>query len=512
MLNAIWATLILVAILCGAWMGNMEAVTQQSVMAAKSAVTLSLGLVGIMAFWLGIMNIAREAGLLRRMADAIRPLMTRLFPEVPADHPAMSMMIMNISANMLGLGNAATPFGLKAMMELDKLNPHKGITTNAMTLFLAINTSGVALLPTGVIAIRAAMGSSNATGIVFTTLFATFCSTTIAIVMAKFLQRLPRYAVADSNSTPVNSTPSPTTLGGSSSNNPASNPSDDTSSPATVQTIQPQTSTSPHKDDHTKNESTSQQEKEMQALESEVTGISNELQPPTWGPWLQRLFWGGLLVGATLHIGQGWIHEIGLYLNSSVGGPQSVGDVLNFPAISLFALSRDIVTFWLLPIIMAWFLLYGISRGVKVYGSLVEGAKEGFDVAIRIIPYLVAILVAIGMFRASGALDLLIQGIGPIVQWFGMPPETLPMALMRPLSGSGALGIMSDTMQAHGPDSLIGIMVSTFQGSTETTFYVIALYFGVVQVKHARHTVIACLLADITGIAAAVWICRVMFG
>lgn len=483
MLNAIWAFLILAAILCGAWMGNMEAVTQQSVMAAKAAVTLSLGLLGIMAFWLGIMNIAREAGLLRWLARAIRPIMTRLFPEVPGDHPAMSMMIMNMSANMLGLGNAATPFGLKAMMELDKLNEQKGTATNAMSLFLAINTSSVALLPTGVIAIRAAMGSTNPTGIVFTTFFATLCSTTVAIFIAKTLQKLPRYRVVPEEST----------------------------APKAEET-EVETSTESQSLEKAEAE-TEEEPKEIDtdAIQAEVEG-SVDLEPPSWGPWLQLVFWLGLLLGAGAHIANGWIYELSQYLGSAISGPQAVSDALGFPAVSFFDLSRDIMSFWLLPIIMAGFILYGVGKGVKVYGALVEGAKEGFDVAIRIIPYLVAILVAIGMFRASGALDLLIGLIGPGVAWLGMPPEALPMALMRPLSGSGAFGIMADTMQAHGADSLVGFMVSTFQGSTETTFYVMALYFGVVQVKKVRHTLAACLLADLTGIIAAVWICRVMFG
>lgn len=486
MLNAIWAFLILAGILCGAWMGNMEAVTQQSVMAAKAAVTLSLGLLGIMAFWLGIMNIAREAGLLRWIASAIRPLMTRLFPEVPGDHPAMSMMIMNMSANMLGLGNAATPFGLKAMMELDKLNEQKGTATNAMSLFLAINTSSVALLPTGVIAIRAAMGSTNPTGIVFTTFFATICSTAVAITIAKTLQRLPRYRVN------VEDVPE---LSKETKSEKAKESSSESST-----------------DKAEKTEEDKPKEIDTDAIQAEVEGNVEDLEPPAWGPLLQWVFWLGLLFGAGAHIANGWLYEVSQYLGSATVGSQSVVDALSFPAISFFALARDIMSFWMLPIIMAGFILYGVGKGVKVYGALVEGAKEGFDVSIRIIPYLVAILVAIGMFRASGALDLLIGLIGPGVSWLGMPPEALPMALMRPLSGSGAFGIMADTMQAHGADSLIGYMVSTFQGSTETTFYVMALYFGVVQVKRVRHTLFACLLADLTGIIAAVWICRIMFG
>ena len=487
MLNAIWVALILIAILCGALTGRMEAVTQQSVMSAKAGVTLALGLVGIMSFWLGMMHIAREAGLLRWIARKIRPVMTRLFPDVPADHPAMSSMIMNMSANMLGLGNAATPFGLKAMIQLDSLNPHKGTASNSMALFLAINTSNVAILPTGVIAIRAAMGSTNPTGILFTTFFATVCSTTAAIIVAKLLQRLPRYSLPSIEDKALGAQ------------------KDESNSLSKVKENGDDSPSEKNDDDNT------EKAPEEQDIQVDV-GPKEELETPAWAKWLQLAFWGTLLLAAVLHIVRANLSALTIYMESATWSTQSPLDLMAFSPISYFSLSKDLLSFWLLPSLIAALLLYGISKGVKVYAALVEGAKEGFDIAIRIIPFLVAILVAIGMFRASGALDILINGIAPLVEWMGMPSEALPMALMRPLSGSGAFGIMADTMQAHGPDSLIGYMVSTFQGSTETTFYVIAVYFGVAQIKGVRHTLAACLVADTVGIIAAVWICIMMFG
>lgn len=469
MLNAIWIALILLSIVCGSLTGKMAAVTQQSVMAAKSAVMLAIGLIGIMAFWLGMVQVAREAGLLRVLARALRPVMTRLFPEVPEDHPAMSAMIMNMASNMLGLGNAATPFGLKAMMELDKLNRHKGTATNAMALFLAINTSNIALFPTGVIAVRAAMGSTNPTAILFTTLFATFCSTCVAILVAKTLQRLPKYRIQHEEGTHL-----------------------DTEQMAS--------------------------EHEEHSEEPTLTLPTEEELGPTCFPatplkirLLQWCFWLTLLVAALLHVTTSWLTHILTFAGESVLGWQAVVDATMATDVGLFTLSRDILSYWLLPALMASILLYGLSKGVKVYESLVAGAKEGFDVATRIIPYLVAILVAVGMFRASGALDILISGIVPFTQMIGMPAEALPMALMRPLSGSGAFGIMAEAMQANGPDSMTGYMVSTFQGSTETTFYVMAVYFGSVQVKRVRHTLATCLCADLAGVIAAVWICIMMF-
>ncbi len=398
----------------------MDALGLAMIDAAKGSVTLAIGLVGVMALFLGLMKVAEAGGLLAIIAKTVRPLMVRLFPDVPADHPAMGAMIMNISANVLGLGNAATPFGIRAMQELDRLNPQKGTATNAMVMFLAINTSSVTLLPTGVIALRASAGSDDPAGILPTTLFATICSTTVAIIAVKLYQRF---------------TAAPT------------GPID---SPDSAE----------------------------DSITQDETSLPAEPTEPYPG-WVSALVLGGVaaLVPVTILYG------------------------------------RDIAP-WIIPGLMVALLGFGALRGVRVYESFVDGARDGFDVALRIIPYLVAILVAVAMLRASGALELLITPLGAITQQFGLPPEALPMALLRPLSGSGAYGILASTIQdpATGPDTYVGYLVSTFQGSTETTFYVLAVYFGAVQIRRIRHALAAALTADFAGIIAAVIITAYLFG
>jgi len=344
---------------------------------------------------------------------------------VPADHPALSAMIMNIASNMLGLGNAATPFGIKAMQELDSLNPHKGTATNAMVLFLAINTSNVALAPLGVIALRASIGSENAAGIWLPTLLATLFSTCVGILAAKLFQGLSVFSVGDR------------TAG--------------------------------------QEESAS----EIDLPDEETLGTE---QPTSRPGCLLAL----LSVGA---IGVAFL----LFLQSGLSDGQTLGPLL-----------RNAVSAWLLPVLIVVMLGYGIAKRVAVYDAMIEGAKEGFQVAIRIIPFLVAILVAAGIFRASGLLDVMIAGVQPILSLIGFPAEALPMAILRPLSGSGAYAIMAEILQAEGPDSLVGYLVSTLQGSTETTFYVLAVYFGAVGVIRIRHALVAGLTADLAGVIGAV--------
>jgi spore maturation protein SpmA/spore maturation protein SpmB len=413
----------------------MDALSAAMLESAASAVTLAIGLVGVMTLFLGLMKVAEAGGLLVIIAKAVRPLMQRLFPEVPPDHPAMGAMILNISANALGLGNAATPFGIRAMQELEKLNATPGTATNAMVLFLAINTSSITLLPTGVIAIRAAAGSLDPAAIVPTTLFATICSTTVAIIMAKVLQRrwssnpaLSRNpAIAAGDPTPLPDGPSPAGPDGP----PSAGPGD-------------------------------------------VTMASGAYP-----------LWVSVSVLATI-----------------------------FALVPLtIVYGRDIAP-WIIPGLMLSLLGFGAARKVRVYEVFIEGAKDGFQVALRIIPYLVAILVAVGMLRASGALAALIGPLGLLTDPLGLPAEALPMALLRPLSGSGAFGVLASIINdpAIGPDSYTGILVSTFQGSTETTFYVIAVYFGAVSVRRMRHALPTALSADLAGIAAAVLICSTLYG
>lgn len=426
-MNGIFAALVFIAFVATAvqqvlWLPTdgtkspMELLTSGMVEAANGSVTLAIGMVGTMTLFLGLMKVAEAGGMLTVLARLIRPLMVRLFPDVPPDHPAMGAMILNMSANAMGLGNAATPFGIRAMQELDRLNPVKGTSTNAMALFLAINTSSVTILPTGVIALRAAAGSADPAAILPTTLFATFCSTLTAIVAVKFYQRF---------------SPMP--------------------------------------------------EPEPGSLTPEEEGaLTSDMEtPPGYASWVSMLALVALLSLIPLTI--------------------------------LFG--REISP-WVIPGLTVALLGFGVARKVRIYEVFVEGAKEGFQVAIKIIPYLVAILVAVGMFRSSGALEALVGVLGPITGAVGLPADALPMALLRPLSGSGAYGVLADILKnpAIGPDSYTGLLASTIQGSTETTFYVLAVYFGAIQVRRMRHTLWAALTADFAGIAGSVIICLALFG
>ncbi|MFH1810024.1 MAG: nucleoside recognition domain-containing protein [Pseudomonadota bacterium] len=457
-MNAIWFGLLFTAFVAAAFGGRMDEITRASFDSAKASVELAIGLVGTMTLWLGLMRVARDGGLARAMARLLRPVMVRLFPDVPAEHPAMSAMIMNFVANMLGLANAATPMGIKAMMELDTLNPKKGTATNAMVLFLAINTSALALLPTGVMAIRASLGSSNPGAIVLATWFATACSTVVALVTAKLFCRMAVFG------------PDPGVL------------SPDDMARADVAA-------------------------DLATLDGQSTPPEVAESPSIlWGLTTRRR--AVTLVLATAVIGSCvlWgVQEVSGLVVDCRAGSEPFGRCLGLGLLR----SAGLLT---IPLLMIVLLLYGLAHGVRVYNSFIDGAKEGFDVALKIIPYLVAILVAVAMLRASGALDAFIALLRPLVEPLGMPAEVLPMALIRPLSGSGAMGVMTETMQAHGPDSMIGMMVSTLNGSMETTFYVVAVYFGAVRVNRIRHTIAAGLLADLTGVVATIFICRMMFG
>lgn len=397
---------------------KMKEVTNSALDYAGIAVEIALGLIGIMALWLGVMKVAEEAGLIRIIANAMKPLTKFLFPDVPQDHPAMGAMIMNMAANMLGLGNAATPFGLKAMEELDKLNPNKGVATNAMCTFLAVNTAGLTLIPATAIAVRAAAGSSDPAIIIGTAIFGAFCATTVGITATKVLEKFPL------------------------------------------------------------------KEGGLAALmKSSKKGLT---------------FLG--------------ILAMLIFVLVVTGLMTTIVSIFNFLNPELFKNVIQIISTLAIPMLILIFIGYGAIKKVKIYEVFVDGAKEGFDVAVRIIPYLVAMLVAIGIFRAGGAMEILIYALTPITNIIGMPAEALPMAIMRPLSGSGSLGIMAEIIATHGPDSFIGILVSTFFGSTETTFYVIAVYFGAVNIRKTRHALAAGLLADVAGILGAVFIVKLLFG
>jgi len=399
-MNNVFFGIVAIAFLFAAITGSPAEVGAAALSGAKASVDLAIGLVGYMALFLGLLKIMEESGGLAFMARLIRPVLVRLFPDIPEDHPAMGAMVMNFAANALGLGNAATPFGIKAMAELNKLNKQQGTATNAMVLFLAINTSGLALLPTGIIGLRALHGSVDPAAIFPTTLVATGCSTIVGIITAKLLCRAPMFRLDSSG--------------------------------------EPETKSG---------------------------------RRPFFGTdILPFLAFAAAMIGLVISV----------------------------------YLFKEAVSAWIIPSLIFGMLLIGVVRGVKVYETFVAGAKEGFSLAVMIIPYLVAILSAVAMFRASGALNALMNLLSPVLSLINFPPEVLPLAIIRPLSGSGSFALTADILQTHGPDSFIGQVASTMNGSTETTFYVLAVYFGSVGITRIRHAIIAGLAADITGAIIAV--------
>lgn len=348
-------------------------------------------LIGTLAFFLGLMKIAERAGAIDALARLLRPLLCRLFPDVPADHPAMGAIVLNLSSNALGLGNAATPFGIRAMQHLDELNKDKGVASDAMCLFIAINTSSVLIIPTEMIAIRSALGSDDPFVIVPSTIVATLCSTIAAIVAVRFLRRW----------------------------------------------------SAPH--------------------------VNHRVDATPPSLWPLVAIGVGLACMATLFVAY---------------GPH--------------------LTPWVLPALLATVLAAGAWKRVPMYDAFVEGAKQGFEVAITILPYVVAILAAVGLLRGSGAIDAFVVAASPLTAAVGVPSELLPMALVRPLSGSGSLGLATELMQTHGPDSTLGILASTLHGSTETTFYVMAVYGGAIGLQRFRYALAAALTADFVAFFATI--------
>ncbi len=394
---------------------KIKSVTNAVIDYAKTAVNIALGLIGIMALWLGVMKVAEKAGIISFISKSVKPITRFLFPEVPSDHPAIGSIIMNISANMLGLGNAATPFGLKAMEELNALNPKKDTATNAMCTFLAVNTAGLTLIPATAIAVRAAAGSNDPTIIIGTSIFGASCATIVGILTAKILEKFP-----------VN-----------------------------------------------------------------YSGFVHLLKSN-----LKFLIVALILVCVLI---VSMISGIANFVTSVIDAEllKNIIEVISVVAI---------------PLIIILFIGFGAIKKVKVYEEFVEGAKEGFNIAVKIIPFLVAMLMAIGIFRAGGAMEILTYLISPFTNLIGFPAEALPMAMMRPLSGSGSLGIMTEIISIHGADSFLGVLVSTLFGSTETTFYVIAVYFGSVNIRKTRHALAAGLMADLAGMLGALFIVKILFG
>ncbi len=407
-LNFIWIGFFLIAFVVAmvklVFFGDTEiftAMVASTFDMAEVAFEISLGLTGVLTLWLGLMRVGEKGGVITALATVVRPFFHRIFPEIPKDHPVHGSMIMNFAANMLGLDNAATPLGLKAMQELQELNPVKDTASNAQIMFLVLNTSGLTLIPISVMVYRAQMGAANPSDIFLPILLTTFFSTMAGLISVAVVQRInlfDRVIMAY--------------LGG---------------------------------------------------LTALIAGI---------------LFYFSRLPSEQVEM--------------------------------LSTLVANVLLFG----IIALFIFMAAIRRVNVYEAFIEGAKEGFPVVIKIIPYLVAILVGIGVFRASGAMDLMVAGIGQGFTLLGLNTdfiEALPTAFMKPLSGSGARGMMVDAMQTHGADSFIGRLTSTFQGSTDTTFYIIALYFGSVSVRKTRHAVACGLIADATAIVAGIFVAYLFF-
>ncbi len=408
-LNYIWIAFFLVAFVIAlvrlVFMGDTEvfpAIMNSTFDTSKTAFEISLGLTGVLSLWLGIMKIGEKGGVVNVVARVLSPVFTRLFPDIPKGHPVTGSIFMNVAANMLGLDNAATPLGLKAMEQLQELNPKKDTATNPMIMFLVLNTSGLTLIPVSIMVYRAQMGAAQPTDIFVPILLATFFSTLAGIIVTSLYQRINLI-----NRTML------LTLGG------------------------------------------------MCAV-------------------VAAIIWGFSQMDKS----------------------------------QMNVVSTSVANILLMTIIVV-FILAGMRHRVNVYDAFIEGAKDGFTTAVRIIPYLVAILVGIGVFRASGAMDMLIDGIKWIVATLGGNTDfvgALPTALMKPLSGSGARGMMVDAMTTYGADSFVGRLSCIFQGSTDTTFYILAVYFGSVGVRYTRHAVACGLLADFAGVVAAIAICYMFFG
>lgn len=407
-LNYIWiaffAVAFVIALIKLIFMGDVSvfpAIMDSTFETSKTAFEISLGLTGVLSLWLGVMKIGEKGGVVSALSRLLGPVFAKLFPDIPKGHPVVGNIFMNISANMLGLDNAATPLGLKAMEGLQELNKKKDTASNPMIMFLVLNTSGLTIIPVSILVYRAQMGAAQPTDVFIPILLATFCSTLAGIIVTSIYQRINLF-----NRTLL------LTLG----------------------------------------------------------GLSLLMASIVWG--FSRLD------GAMMN---------------TVG--TTAANVLLF------------------TIIIA-FLAAGVLRRVNVYDAFVEGAKEGFTTAVRIIPYLVAVLVGIGVFRASGAMDWLINGVSWCFGHAGLPDDwvgALPTALMKPLSGSGARGMMVDAMQTYGADSFVGRLSCIFQGSTDTTFYILAVYFGSVGIRHTRHAVSCGLLADLAGVVSAILIAYLFF-
>ena len=461
MLNTLWLGLLLTAVFLGGFTGRIEAVTSGAFSAARDAImVVALPLAGLMGLWLGFLRLAELSGIVEGLARWLHPLLRRLFPEIPEGHPAMGAMVLNMAANMLGLGNAATPLGLRAMRSLETLNPHPGTATNAMCTFLAINTSSIQLIPATAIAVLAAQGSKQPTAVLGTALLASTCAAIAGITAVKFLQRLPLFAIK------------PETAAGS----------------ASASTSSPNAAPAPEE----------------------------PLPPPSPAPLSSRG-----RAGLALFFALFGLMAILLLCHETLEAWQKNSSFLaGLPLPKLpeslqgqtgFSRLMGVISLLAVPFLLSFFALYASLRQVKIYDEFVTGAKEGWQVAMRIIPYLTAILVGVRMFREAGAIEWLSKLLAPVLGPLGISADLLPLILVRPLSGSATTGLFTELVTRFGADTLIARTAATIYGSTETTFYVLAVYFGAVGIRRGRHALATGLIADATGALASILICRWMF-
>jgi len=464
MLNWIWMGMIVVGVIVAALMGQLkgdDGIVEGMLKAVKTGVVdIVIPLSAIMMLWLGIMRLAEKSGMVTALARMVRPVMKRLFPEVPADHPAMGAMVMNMAANMIGLGNAATPLGLKAMQHLDELNENKGTATNSMCTFLAINTSSVTLIPATAIGLLAAQGVPNPTAIVSTTILATIISTTVAILAVKIFEKMPVF-------------------------NRAYAPDD-------VAEVKEDTVEYKAGPEH---RHLSARARLLLALTGFVfVGVV----------YLETFPAHRVVLQETLGLREA-VLQLDAEKPTLTEKPASDDDPGWKRAVAAVSITA-------IPFILVFFLVFAALKRVPVYEEFVEGAKEGWHVAVRIMPFIVAMLAALAILRNSGALFLFQEMLRPVLEIVRFPTELVPMALMRPLSGSGSQGVLVEILTNESLPDLLKYTAATMFGSTETTFYVLAVYFGSVAVRRTRHALAAGLCADAAGLISAVLICRVMFG
>jgi len=465
MLNFVWLALIALSVLLGAATGTLQQVGDQSVAGADKAITLAGTLLAVMTLWLGLMRLAEKAGLVHRLGLALKPVMVWLFPDVPPDHPAMGSIIMNMAANILGLNNAATPLGLRAMTELDSLNTRPGVATNAMCMLLAINTSSITLIPVSVLAILAAAHGIDPTVIIGTSLAATTIAHACAITTVKILERTPFYRLP-----PL---------------------SKDKHAPKTEAV----------RVEITESSRTATDESKLDAKLPWVTGsrwILAAMAGVFFGTWLD-LAWPELTraVTAFFHLPV-----------PAIPAPAPGETFSRF----LFVRPLRAASVLVLPWLILFFPAYAALRRIPVYEEFVEGGKESIQVILRILPFIVGMLVAVYMFQAAGGERMLMWILGPITSRIGFPAALIPLAALRPFSGIGGLAILQGLVTQYGPNSALALTGATMYGCSETTFYVIAVYFGSVGIRKTRHAIPAGLVADIVGPLASVMICRAVFG